>query len=100
MDDLIILCGNLGRDPKVKYTDKGAVSYFNMAINKHYGEEKRTIWFTIQSLGKLAERVGNNLTKGRRVLVRGNIEVGINKEQEQYMFIRAKEIKFLDRKAS
>lgn len=100
MDDLIILCGNLGKDPKVKYGEKKAVTYFNIAINKGYGEKRRTIWFTIQCLGKLAENVGNSLSKGSKVLVRGNIEIGVNGEGTEYMFIRAKEVKFLDKKAS
>jgi single-strand DNA-binding protein len=100
MDDLLILVGNLGKDPKVKATDNGVVTYLSVALNKKYGEEKRTAWFTIQVRNKLAETCGDYLKKGSKVLVRGTLEIGKNAEGTEFIYIRARGVKFLDKKAS
>lgn len=98
--DIITLSGNCGKDPKVHYTDKGnAITWFQMAVNKGFGESKKTIWFPVQARYKLAESIGNNLTKGRKILIRGSVEIGTNKENnEDFMYIRVREIEYLDKK--
>jgi len=100
MENLIYLMGNLGKDPKVKYTDKGAVAYISLAVADGYGENKETIWHNIQAIGKLAETIGNNLSKGSKVLVRAKFKMGIDKEGNSYVYIRATRIKFLNKKAA
>ena len=57
----IIIVGNLGKDPEMRYTPSGqAVTSFNVATNRQYtGSDgnmvKETIWFRISVLGKQAE---------------------------------------------
>lgn len=75
----IILVGNLGRDPEMRYTPGGqAVTSFSVAVNDNYtsssGEKvERTIWVRVSAWGKLAETCNNYLKKGRKVLVEGRL---------------------------
>lgn len=77
----IILVGNLGRDPEMRYTPSGqAVTNFSVAVDDSYtnnsGERiDRTIWFRISTWGKLAEVCNNYLKKGRKVLVEGRMVI-------------------------
>lgn len=75
----VILVGNLGRDPEMRYTDKGqAVTSFSVATSRKYtdagGQQvEETIWFRISAWGKQAEVCKQYLTKGRQVLVEGRL---------------------------
>lgn len=75
----IIIVGNLGRDPEMRYTPTGqAVTSFPVASSRTYtssnGQQvKETIWFRISAWGKLAETCNNYLRKGRPVLVEGRL---------------------------
>ena len=75
----IILVGNLGRDPEMRYTPSGqAVTSFNVATNRQYrgsdGElVKETCWFRVSVWGKQAETTNQYLKKGRQVLVEGQM---------------------------
>ena len=77
----IILVGNLGRDPEMRYTPSGAaVTSFSVAVNDNYtnnaGEKiDRTLWFRISTWGKLAETCNQYLKKGKKVLVEGRMAV-------------------------
>jgi single-strand DNA-binding protein len=77
----VILAGNLGRDPEMRYTPTGqAVTNFNVAVDDSYtnssGERvDRTIWIRVSAWGKLAETCNNFLKKGRKVLVEGRLVV-------------------------
>jgi len=76
----IIIAGNLGRDPEMRYTPNGqAVTNFSVAVNDNYtnsqGEKvERTIWFRISTWGKQAEICNQYLKKGRKVLVEGRLQ--------------------------
>lgn len=98
--DSVILVGHLGKEPVLKTTEYGIRAYFNVAINKKYGESKRTAWFSIQCKNRLAEIAGDYLKKGSKVLIRGTVEIGVNKEGAEYIYIRARQLQFLDKKAS
>ena len=75
----IIIVGNLGRDPEMRYTPSGqAVTNFNVATSRQYtgnnGETvKETIWFRISTWGKQAETCNQYLKKGSKVLVEGRL---------------------------
>jgi len=75
----VILVGNLGRDPEMRYTDKGqAVTSFSVASNRRYTDSAgqtvdETIWFRISVWGKQAEVCKQYLSKGRQVLVEGRL---------------------------
>jgi single-strand DNA-binding protein len=75
----IIIVGNLGRDPEMRYTPSGqAVTNFNVATNRQYtGSDgspvKETIWFRVSTWGKQAETCNQYLKKGSKVLVEGRL---------------------------
>tara|TARA_B100001123_G_scaffold291422_1_gene324867 strand:+ start:548 stop:970 length:423 start_codon:yes stop_codon:yes gene_type:complete len=75
----IIVIGNLGTDPEMRYTANGnAVTSFNLATSRSYtaadGERKQeTEWFRVVSWNQLAEHVNQYLSKGRRAYVEGRL---------------------------
>jgi single-strand DNA-binding protein len=75
----IIVIGNLGRDPEMRYTTTGqAVTSFSVASNHRYktasGEQhEETEWFNCQAFGKLAETCNAYLSKGQQVYVEGRL---------------------------
>ncbi len=76
----LIIVGNLGRDPEMRYTPDGTpVTSFSIATNRRWtgrdgtpGEE--TTWFRVSVWGKQAETVAQYLSKGRLVLVEGRLK--------------------------
>ena len=79
MYQTIIIAGNVGRDPEMRYTPSGqAVTSFSVATNRQYtnnnGETvKETIWFRISAWGKTGEVCNQYLKKGSKVLVEGRL---------------------------
>lgn len=75
----IIIVGNLGKDPEMRYTPSGqAVTSFNVATSRQYtgsnGQKvKETIWFRVSAWGKQAETCNQYLRKGSKVLVEGRL---------------------------
>ena len=75
----IILVGNLGRDPQMRYTPSGQqVTDFSMATSEKWTgqdgqQQERTIWWRVTVWGKQAENVNQYLKKGSRVLVEGRM---------------------------
>jgi len=76
----VILIGNLGGDPEVKYTPSGsAVANVNLATNESWtdrsGErQERTEWHRLVFWTKLAEIAGQYLKKGSKVYVEGRLQ--------------------------
>jgi single-strand DNA-binding protein len=76
----VILIGNLGRDPEVRYTSGGqAVANFTIATNeawtnKQGQREERTEWHRIVAWGALGERAGEYLKKGKQVYIEGRLQ--------------------------
>jgi single-strand DNA-binding protein len=75
----IIIVGNLGRDPEMRYTPGGqAVTSFSVATSRQYTSSngqvvKETIWFRVSAWGKQAETCNQFLRKGSKVLVEGRL---------------------------
>jgi single-strand DNA-binding protein len=76
----VILIGNLGRDPEVRYTAGGAaVANLRIATteswrDKQTGEKKEnTEWHSVVLFGKLGEIAGEYLKKGRTVYIEGSL---------------------------
>jgi single-strand DNA-binding protein len=75
----IIIVGNLGRDPEMRYAPNGnAVTSLNVASNRTYtdssGERiKETTWFRVSVWGKQAENANTYLQKGSSVLIEGDL---------------------------
>lgn len=75
----VILIGNLGKDPELKYTPSGtAVAKFSLATNERYkdkaGEwQDRTEWHNIVTWQRTAEIAAEYLKKGRTVYIEGRL---------------------------
>lgn len=75
----LVIVGNLGRDPELRYTPKGTpVANFSMAVNRKWTSADGTLqeevtWFRVRCWGKLGENVAEYLAKGRQVLVQGTM---------------------------
>ena len=76
----VILVGNLGRDPELRYIPSGqAVANFTLATNdrwrdKEGNNQERTEWHRIVVWGKSAENCAQYLQKGRSVYVEGRLQ--------------------------
>jgi single-strand DNA-binding protein len=76
----VILIGNLGRDPEIRFTASGApVCNFSLATNEQWKDkngqkQERTEWHRIVVWGKQAEICKEYLAKGRQVYVEGNLQ--------------------------
>ena len=76
----VILVGNLGSDPQVRYTPGGqAVANFNIATSERFNnkageKEERTEWHRIVAWGKLAEICQQYLKKGKQVYIEGRLQ--------------------------
>ena len=75
----VMIIGNLGADPEMRYTANGsAVTEFRAAVNRHYtagdGERREeTEWFRVVTWNRLAETCSQYLEKGRQVYVEGRL---------------------------
>jgi single-strand DNA-binding protein len=76
----VILVGNLGKDPELRYTPSGAaVATFSLATSERYkdksGEmQEKTEWHNIVAWRQLAEICGKYLHKGKQVYIEGKIQ--------------------------
>lgn len=77
----VILIGNLGKDPEVRFTPGGqAVANFNIATSESWTDKntqqkvEKTEWHRIVVWGKLAELCGEYLKKGRQCYVEGRLQ--------------------------
>ena len=76
----VILVGNLGRDPEVRYTKSGqAVASFSIATSEKWtgkdgNKEEKTEWHRIVAWGKLGEICGEYLSKGKQVYLEGRLQ--------------------------
>ncbi len=75
----VILIGNLGRDPEIRYTQSGEpIANFTLATNEVWNDksgqrQERTEWHRVEVFGKTAQVVRDYLTKGRQVYLEGSI---------------------------
>lgn len=77
----VLLIGNLGADPEMRYTPSGkAVTTFRLAVNRTRrdqasGDQQRdTQWFTVVAWENLAEICNRYLSKGKQVYVEGRLQ--------------------------
>ena len=106
----VILIGNLGRDPEVRYTASGTpVANFTMATTERWsdpssGERKeKTEWHRVVVWGKQAEIAGEYLRKGRQVYVEGSLQTQEWTDREgnkrQTTEVRAQRFQMLGRRS-
>ena len=77
----VIILGNVGRDPEVRYTQNGtAVANFSIATSEVYGgrdggeRKEQTEWHNIVCWGRQAEIAGQYVKKGRQLYVEGRLQ--------------------------
>jgi len=84
----VILVGNLGKDPEVRYAQSGmAICKLRLAVTERVkdgaeGWKDATEWFTVTLFGKTAENAGQYLQKGRQVYVEGRLKTDKYKDKE------------------
>ena len=76
----LIIAGNLGNDPEMRYLPNGtAVTSFSMATSRRWTDSQtgqpveETTWFRVSVWGKQAETSNQYLAKGRKVLIEGRL---------------------------
>ena len=78
----VILIGNLGKDPEMKFTQGGMpVAKFTLATNERQKDkdgqwQDRTEWHNLVAFQRTAEIVGEYLKKGRQVYIEGSLRTG------------------------
>lgn len=88
----VILLGNLGNDPEIKYTQGGmAIASLSIATtssrkDKEGNRQEKTEWHRAKLFGKTAEVAGEYLKKGRQVYIEGRIEYGSYEKDGQKVY--------------
>ncbi|HEC22486.1 MAG TPA: single-stranded DNA-binding protein [Chloroflexi bacterium] len=101
-----IIVGNLGRDPEMRFMPDGRpVTTFTVAVNRRWTRQdgtqgEKTWWFRVTAWGRLAETCNQYLSRGRQVLVVGEIDASawIDKqsgEARASLELTARDVKFL-----
>ena len=100
------IVGNLGNDPELRQTQTGiSVTSFSVAVNERWNDsdgerQEKTTWYRVTCWRKLAETCAKYLTKGRQVLVEGNMQeptVWVDKsgENRASLELTARSVQFL-----
>ncbi|MBF6613913.1 MAG: single-stranded DNA-binding protein [Chloroflexi bacterium] len=102
----VMLIGNLGKDPEMKYTQQGTpVTTFSMAVSRSWkspdGQAKEeTEWFRIVAWQKLAEQCNEYLHKGSKVYIEGRLQTrewqAPDGQQKQIVEVIANEMLLID----
>ena len=87
----VILIGNMGRDPEIRYTPTGtAVATVSIATSEAWKDkqsgqlQERTEWHRVIFFSRLAEIVGEYLKKGSKIYIEGRLQTSTwNKNGEQ-----------------
>ena len=103
----IMVIGNLGADPEMRYTSQGTpMTTFRVAVNRSYtdpnGErQQETEWFGVVTWRNLAEQCNQYLAKGRKAYVEGRLQnrpwIGNDGQPRAGSEIVADRVLFLDR---
>ncbi len=102
----ILLIGNVGRDPEMRYTPSGAaVTDFTLAVNHRSRRDgdvlEETEWFRVSAWGRLAETVNQYVVKGSKVYVDGRFRsrqyIGSDGQTRTSLEVNANNVQFLDR---
>jgi single-strand DNA-binding protein len=101
----VILVGNLGNDPEIKQTGNGtSLANFSVATSESWtkdGErQERTEWHRVTCWGKLADIVGQYVTKGSKVYIEGKLQTRSWEQDGQKRYateIVARDLQMLDK---
>lgn len=100
-----IVIGHLGKDPEMRYTPSGqAVTNFSVATSRKWTDkngqqQEKTTWFRVVAWDKLGELCNQYLSKGRLVLVEGDIDAsaftGQDGQPRASLELSARNVRFL-----
>ena len=86
----VILIGNLGRDPEIRYSQQGmAVVNFSLATSEQWNDkntgdkQEKTEWHNIVAFGKQAEILEKYLSKGSQVYIEGRLQTSTYEKDGQ-----------------
>ncbi|MCS5547545.1 MAG: single-stranded DNA-binding protein [SAR86 cluster bacterium] len=106
----VIIVGNLGQDPEIKYTAGGAaVTTLSIATSDSWKDkdsgmdQERTEWHRVVLWRRLAEVAGEYLKKGSKVYIEGQLQTRKWEQEGQTRYtteIIAKDMQFLDSRGS
>lgn len=105
MVNRVILVGNLGKDPEIRFTPNGrALCKFSLATSEKWtdndgNKQERTEWHNVVVWGKAAEACGQYLSKGSKAYVEGSIHTRQYDDKDgnrRYITeINARDVKFM-----
>ena len=79
--NVVVIAGNLGQDPELRFTPKGTqVASFSIASNRVWFDREtnekneETSWIRCEAWGKMAETVNNYLKKGSQAMIHGRLK--------------------------
>ena len=79
--NVVVLSGNLGQDPELRFTPKGTqVASFSIASNRIWYDREtnqkneETSWIRCEAWGKMAETINNYVKKGSHVVIHGRLK--------------------------
>ena len=106
----VILVGNLGQDPEVKYTAGGAaVTTLSLATSESWkdkdtgSDQERTEWHRVVLWRRLAEIAGEYLKKGSKVYIEGQLQTRKWEQDGQTRYtteVIGRDMQFLDSRGS
>lgn len=101
----VVITGNLVADPETRTTNSGkTVTNFTVAVTRRGGEEKTTLFFHVAAWQKLSDLCGRYLSKGKKVLVIGEVSARAYIDKEDFpkavLEIYATEVEFLSSRPS
>lgn len=101
----ITVSGRLTHEVEFRYTPAGkAMCRFSIAVDRPFSKEKKTDFFNVVVWGKLAEICGNNLDKGRKVVVDGiatmDTYTGKDGQKRSRFEINAQTVEFMDSRSA
>lgn len=85
--NITILCGRLTAEPNLTYSKNNpdmAICKYTLAIDRGYGEKKKTIFVNCTSFGKAGEFASKYFHKGQRVLIQGELDITPNEDKTKY----------------
>lgn len=102
----LFLIGRLGQDPEMRYMQDGTpVTSFSVATDRRWTDasgqqQQRTVWFRVSAWRRLAETCNQYLSKGRLVMVEGELTVprpyqGRDGEWRASLNVTARNVQFL-----
>ncbi len=105
----VMLIGNVGRDPEMRYTASGEpVTTFSVAVSRRWKDRntneprEETEWFNIVTWRQLAETCNQFVTKGRKVYVEGRLQTrsweGQDGQKHYRTEVQAQTVTLLDRR--